>query len=233
MATTIVIMKFEQELYKITLYDLTCHPICDGVTLFFTEDIEDFQKRWIKCGADKGRIERFLRSKSGELVTDWYSADPDLNIVQKDICTIYDEKEFMLGNVYFKIKNAIGYPSWLHADKIELKFKWIKFKDNFYRIAKVKVKGLTKYYLNKDGKYDFEIAECEGNPVMERLPSNKTFERFIYSDNVEDFAENSFVSICYLWDRCFINEKALLRDTRKFIVTKRELDVLFENFTNC
>ena len=178
-------------------------------------------------------MERFLRSKAGELVTDWYSDDPDLNIVQKDICTIYDEKDFMLGNIYFKIRNAIGYPSWLHADKVELKFKWIRFKETFYRVAKVKVEGLTEYYLLKNGKYDFQIAECAGNPVMERLPSDKTFERFTYSENVKDFAENSFVSICYLLDRYFDNENALLRDTRKFLVTKRELEVLFDNFTNC
>ena len=100
-------------------------------------------------------------------------------------------------------------------------------------MAKVKAEGLTEYYLVKNRKYDFQIAECEGNPVMERLPSDKTFERFIYSENVKDFAENSFVSICYLLDRYFANENALLRDTRKFLVTKRELEVLFENFTNC
>ena len=227
-------MKIEQELYKVTLYDLTCHPIVDGTICFFTEDIEDFQKRWIKCGASEGRVERFLRSKAGELVTDYYfSDDSDLNIVQHDTCIIYDEKEFTLGNIYFKIRNAIDYPSWLHADKVELKFKWIRFKETFYRVAKVKAEGLTEYYLLKDGKYDFQIAECVGNPVMERLPSDKTFERFIYSENVKDFAENGFVSICYLLDRYFANENALLRDTRKFLVTKRELEVLFENFTNC
>lgn len=44
-------MKIEQELYKVTLYDLTCHPIADGTICFFTEDIDDFQKRWINCGA--------------------------------------------------------------------------------------------------------------------------------------------------------------------------------------
>lgn len=228
-------MKIEQELYKVTLYDLTCHPICDGVALFFTKDIEDFQKRWIKCGAGEGRIERFLRSKTGELVTDYHETfnDEELNIVQHDSCSIYDEKDFMLGNIYFKIRNAIGYPSWLHADRIELKFKWIRFKEIFYRVAKAKAEGLTEYYLRKNGKYDFQIAECVGNPVMERLPSDKTFERFVYSENVKDFEENSFESICYLLDRYFANENALLRDTRKFLVTKRELEVLFKNFTNC
>lgn len=227
-------MKIEKELYKITLYDLWCHPIADGTEIFFTEDIEDFQKRWIKCGADKGRIERFLRSKSGELVTDWYSDDHDLNIVQKDICTIYDEKEFMLGNVYFGIKNAIGFDKWLHADKINFWFKWIRFKQDFLRIANVKVLGLTEcFYDNEKKCIEYSLAECECNPIMQRLHSKKIFDIFLRSYNPSDFAENSYVSICYLFDRYFSSEKKLIKDTRKFLVTKRELNVLFKNFIGC
>ena len=101
-------MTISKELYKVTLYDFWCHPLADGTESFFTEDIEDFQERWIKCGADKGRVERFLRSKAGELVTDYHETfnDEELNIVQRDTCPIYDEKEFVLGNVYFWISSA-------------------------------------------------------------------------------------------------------------------------------
>ena len=229
-------MKIEKELYKITLYDLWCHPIADGTEVFFTEDIDDFQKRWIKCGADQGRIERFLRSKKGELVTDYHGTDNDaeLNIVQHDICTIYDEKEFILGNVYFWIKNAIGFGNWLHADKINFCFKWIRFKQDFLRIANVKVLGLTEcFYDNGKKCIEYSPAECECNPVMEILPSEKTFDISRRSYNPIDFAENSYVSICYLFDRYFSSEKKLIKDTRNFLVTKRELDVLFKNFIGC
>lgn len=228
-------MKIEQELYKVTLYDLWCHPIADGTEPFFTEDIEDFQKRWIKCGAGAGRVERFLRSKAGELVTDWYSDDHDLNIVQKDLCTIYDEKDFMLGNVYFWISNAIGFRDWLHADRIEFCFKWIRFKQEYLRMARVKVQGLTECFYDRDKRCcEFSPAECECNLVMERLPSENKFDPYVQrSYKSEDFAENSFISICYLLDRYFANEKALIQDMRKFLVTKRELNVLFREFIGC
>ena len=73
-------------MYKITLYDYNCNPICDGTIYFFTEDIENFQKRWFRLlgDHDEERKERFLRSKAGEIVTDYYSDSPELNIVQQD-----------------------------------------------------------------------------------------------------------------------------------------------------
>ena len=44
------------------------------------------------------RKERFLRSKRGEIVTDYYSASPELNIVQHDAGAVYDEKTVVLEN---------------------------------------------------------------------------------------------------------------------------------------
>lgn len=225
-------MDHEENLYMITLYDLSCHPIEDGVIWFFTNDIEDFQKRWMALETDENRIERFLRSKAGELVTDYHKTDNDeeINIVQSDKATIYDEKFFSLENIYFKITSATGIKTCLHADKINLHFKWLRFKKNFMRIANVEAFGLTEYYNHKN-KNNFIAAECWSNPIMERV-GEKNFDGEL-SETSDFFAENSFKSICYLTNRFFKNEKELLRDTKKFIVTKRELDVLFDNFTGC
>ena len=69
-------------MYKITLYDYCCCPICDGTVSFFVDNLEDFEKNWKKClgDRDKERVERFERSKNGEIVVDYYSDDEELNI---------------------------------------------------------------------------------------------------------------------------------------------------------
>ena len=216
----------------ITLHDKTCHPTDDWTINFFTEDIEDFQSRWFKLETDEGRKERFLRSKSGTFETDYYGVkEAELDMVQQDRATIYDEKRFTMSNVYFRIENAVGfisYRSYLHADEMELRFKWIRFKKNFARVAKVKVEGLTEF----DGKHKFIAARCCSNQIMERLGDKNFDKNYDPCDSPEKFAENSFVSICYLPNRFFDSERKLLEDTRKFVVSKRDLLVLFQGFTS-
>ena len=209
-------MIHEENFYMVTLQDLTCHPISDGVTWFFTKNIEDFQKKWTALEENADRIKKFLQSKAGKLVTDYHKVfdDEEINIVQSDKITIYDEKFFSMENIYFQIKNAIGFKDNLHAEKINLRFKWIRFKKKYLRVAEVEAFGLSNYYCSH-GQENFSAAKCIGNPVMEKI------------------GEKNFKSICYLTDKFFKNEQELLTDTKKFIVTKKELDILFNNFTNC
>ena len=65
-------MAHEADWYMVTLYDLTCHPTADWTINFLTDDIEDFQSRWLKLETDESRKERFLRSESGTFETDYY-----------------------------------------------------------------------------------------------------------------------------------------------------------------
>ena len=72
-------------MYKITLYDQNCCPIFDGTTFWFVEDLEEFEKKWIPLQS-KGSVkvvERYYKSKFGEVVTDYHSNDESLNIVQE------------------------------------------------------------------------------------------------------------------------------------------------------
>jgi hypothetical protein len=102
-------------------------------------------------------------------------------------------------------------------------------------VTKVKALGLTEcFYEKKKDCYSFTPAKCECNPVMEKLPSDKTFDIGQYSYNAADFSENSFESICYLLDIYFSKkERAFIQDMRNFLVTKRELNVLFRDFMGC
>lgn len=96
-------------MYKITLYDQNCNPICDSTTFWFVENLEDFERNWLKAQKkiDAKTVERYYRSKFGEIVTDYYSDDPELNIVQQVDAEVLEEKEFsykdkavVLANVY-------------------------------------------------------------------------------------------------------------------------------------
>ena len=92
-------------LYKIELYDAShWHPaFVSGTINIFCEDIEDFQTRWFKLEPEKERKEMFLRSKDGEIVIDYYTDDPEHNIVQQDLATIYAERTVILHNVSFDV----------------------------------------------------------------------------------------------------------------------------------
>ena len=71
-------------MYKITLFDYNCASCTSGTASFYVDDIDIFEEKWSKLETSPERIERFRHSKNGEVVTDYYSDDEELNIVQED-----------------------------------------------------------------------------------------------------------------------------------------------------
>ena len=67
-------------MYKITLFDYNCASCTSGTASFYVDDIDIFEEKWSKLETSPERIERFRRSKNGEVVTDYYSDDEELNI---------------------------------------------------------------------------------------------------------------------------------------------------------
>ena len=55
-------------MYKITLYDRNMPSCTSGVYEIYCDDIDEFEKEWTKLETDKLRIERFRKSKAGEIV---------------------------------------------------------------------------------------------------------------------------------------------------------------------
>ena len=210
-------------MYKITLYDQNCCPISDGVVSFFTEDIEDFQKRWLET--DNDTKDRFLRSKNGEIVTDYYSDAPELDIVQQDIGAVYGEKEVILENVTFEAFNAYNCPEKYHVDRWKIHFKWIRFKDEYYRIASYNAEGVCQY---DDILKRWDSTTCYGNPVLENFiayePENRDDR-----PGTEAYAENCISTICFLTNWVFENEQSLKGDIDNFAVTDKVMDVLFRD----
>lgn len=221
-------------MFKITLYDYNCSPICTGTVNFFTEDIEDFQKRWFGLldDDDEERKERFLRSKAGEFVTDYYSDSPELNIVQYDEGEIFTEKTVELEHVTFEAFNIYGWSTKFHVEQWEIYFKWISFKGKYYRIASYKARGVCKYSLFTDR---LESVKCYGNPVLESVIVYDPRYSGLQDENewpdpgFDEFNENKIETICWLTSASFENVQELKNDISMFKITEEIMGQLFEN----
>lgn len=74
-------------IYKITLFDANCPSCTSGTASFFTEDIDEFEHNYfsdenVESNQLEAQKQRYFRSKAGEIVTDYYSDAPELNIFQ-------------------------------------------------------------------------------------------------------------------------------------------------------
>ena len=212
-------------MYKITLYDCNCCPVSDGTVSFFADDIEDFQKKWLALENDNDRKERFLRSKAGKIVTDYYSDSPELNIVQFDNDMIYGEKEIVLENAVFDAFNAYGCSEKYHVARWNICFKWIRFKNEYFRIASYKAEGVCEYdqILKR-----WDSASCYGNPVLKNVIEYEP-ENINDSPELSAFSENCIETICFLTNKIFKNEQDMQKDISHFKITEDVMDRLFSD----
>ena len=88
-------------MYKVTLFDGNTAPYISNTFSVYCDDIDEFEKNWSGMETDEMRKQRFRRSKQGEMVTDYYSDAPELNIVQNFAW----EKSLKAGSVVGKIRN--------------------------------------------------------------------------------------------------------------------------------
>jgi hypothetical protein len=248
-------MSRKNEMYMITLYDKACSSLADGTVEFFTDDIEDFERRWFALESDENLKGRYLQSKSGEIVADWYSDQEELNIYQKDTATIYDEQEIRLNKVTYDPEFCPIDAKSIYAENLSASFRWIGFKGKFYRIAKFKADGVCE--LDTLGRGCNETVYCHGNNVLESHTPLVTEYRWIFADmraqgkldevtdfndaskyldpayttvedaKIENFKDNTLQSICFLTTGYFENEYELLKDAENFEVTEEVLGRLF------
>ena len=210
-------------LYKIELFDAAnWRPaFVTGTINIFCEDIEDFQTRWFKLEQEDERKEMFLRSKNGEIVVDYYSNDPEHNIVQKDSATMYAERSVVLHSVSF------GETSF-YAKRLELWFRWIAFKGKYWRIASFSADGPCVKSILRDG---YREIDCEGNPFFENTLNAVTGggkDRPNYW-SPSFFSANRVVSIGFLESYLFRRKALMEKDIRRFHITGETLERLFRN----
>ena len=197
-------------MYKITLYDYCCNPICDGTESYFVDNLDDFEKNWKPLVNSESRIERYEKSKNGEIVTDYHSDDEELNIVQSDINSkVIEEKEFEKSNFDIELHNAYGCSSKFYIFNLKYKLRKILFKEKYYIVAKYKIEGIAEYnnFTRGDENKKFEDACFCGNPICNI--SRGDYEVFycptadLYKDDIMD----SFV-----WHIVWSREESLSLD---------------------
>lgn len=220
-------------MYKITLYDRNCCPICDGVTYFFTENLEEFEENWRPCAYEE-QWKRYEKSKAGEIVIDYYGNDPELNIVQEDKNTeVFFEKELVLRDKLFTLLNAYRWESEIYAAETHIVFRGIKFKGKCYLIGSYKMKGVCeKDFFAKEESY--RNVAVYGNPVIncnlqEKPLWYETEEgRKFYVYQKEDFKEDSLETYCFVTVGVYPEEELLngsidLESDETFVYLMRDI----------
>lgn len=148
-------------LYLIQLFDYNCPSCTSGVTKVFVEDIEEFAKTYQSMEKDVNRVERFLKSKAGEIITDYYSDDTSLNIVQKFNVDDLGHTQSWKRDVDISIENGYGWPSEYTFGLLALEICWIKLQGKYYKL--VKTYGRDCYI-----KSDYDVQKIDihvfGNP---------------------------------------------------------------------
>jgi len=172
-------------MYKITLWDNNMPSCTSGTFYCFCDNIDDFEEEWLKLEHDKEAIERFERSKAGEIVTDYYSDNPELNIVQYDAdYEVYFEKNVELIDCKVDVYNGFRCKSELLIDRCDINVRYIKFKDKFFLIAKYLMCGVCREvsYLEKE----YATVKCYGNPVIKSnvVGYKESSDRCTFSDDV-------------------------------------------------
>ena len=212
-------------MYKITLFDYNCTTYTSGVAVYYTQDIEDFTEKWLKLEGDDNRKDRFMRSKNGEIVTDYYSDDPELNIVQKDdSCVIYHDKSIEIKDRWITLYNGYNWPSNLHFAELKVNIQYIKYHGEHLKIATYTAEGVcteNDFGLNEDAKY--HNTHCYGNPVLINDESG-----YQSSSNTNEFS-NTIEFIAYLCINTFNNLDELNDDYNNKGISEEELQVLLSD----
>lgn len=193
-------------MYKITLYDNNCSPICDGTTFWFVEDLEQFEKNWLPLQSkyDVKTIERYYKSKFGEIVTDYYSDSQDLNIVQEVDCEILQEKTFEFINQEVTLENIYGCRSTVLFDKLKIVIRVQSCDNKYYLVGQYfgygcrRVENLYNRWYDKEVKYS--QMNFYGNPVAQYHARYVDWENSEKDDAYKDFYTN---------DKCFYKNESI------------------------
>lgn len=193
-------------MYKITLYDYCCSPICDGTHWFLTENLEEFEKNWLPLQTKHSIdcINRYYKSKFGEIVTDYYSDNPELNIVQNVDFEIIDSKEYECKDIDIELENTYSYETIVNFDRIIFKIVKAQVNDRVYLLGQYKGFGGKRLEPTYNRWYDKETKYCQmrfkGNPVASYKMREPDWVNIRKGDAYKDF---------YTDDKAFFSDEVI------------------------
>ena len=176
-------------MYKITLFDACCSGIFSRTAQFYVDKLEDFESEWMQqSGVDEIRKERFLLSKAGEIVTDYYSPDPQFNIVQEDPnATCLWEKEYDFSDRTFALTSfLVQIPIGVHMKKAQIHLKYISFNGKKSLIGRYRIQIKDKKLMESRKRYPQGKVLYEGNPIFWCNEEEGILETYCYVEVWED-----------------------------------------------
>ena len=181
-------------MYKVTLFDGNTAPYISNTFSVYCDDIDEFEKNWSEMETDEMRKQRFRRSKQGEMVTDYHSDAPELNIVQKDEnAKTLIERTIIIRNQEVRLTNEYHHTASLFFEKGEFHIRYMKMWDQYISLVRYKLTGASRENIYIEGR---QRVLCFGNPV---LKVHNVFKG--YSDNISDFSRNTVESMAdYLFE---------------------------------
>ena len=138
----------ERRLFYIQLFDRNCPSCCSGVTNVYVDDIDEFAEMYSQTEADKNRVDRLMRSKSGEIITDYYSDDPALNIVQSISVEDYGIKVVQRSECAVSLENGYGWDSEYYFRELVFEIRYIKWNGKYYKLMNPHAKGCCRKTLS-------------------------------------------------------------------------------------
>lgn len=183
-------------MYKITLNNRNCSSICEGTTFWFVEELEQFERNWLplQCKYDVSTIDRYYKSKFGEIVTDYYSDNKELNIVQPVNCEILQEKVFEYTDKEVVLVNTYGWKAKILFDKLKIVVRVQSCNDKHYLVGQYFGCGCRRVFRSYNIWYDKEVDYCQmdffGNPVAKYKARDINWDDWGKEDACKDFYTN-------------------------------------------
>lgn len=211
-----------RNLYQIKLMDYNAPAFVSSIVTVFTEDIEEFTEKYLHLEEDEDRKNRFLRSKDGEMVTDYYSDDPNLNIVQfMPEVEVLGESSFCEHNLTVTVKNGFDYPSDYFFAELGFRVMWVRTKEQLLKLVKANGIGCcVKNEFSDLTKIPWSKVEVYGNPFWEVESEDVPDD----AENVEAYSQTRLKS--YVWHIVDVFEsiEELEQDRKSTWLSEKQID---------
>lgn len=215
--------KEDRRLYLLVFMDANGPGCSSGLTEVYVDNIEEFSKNYQRAEQDRERVSRFLRSKAGEIVTDHYSDDPELSIVQRVDVSVIGQKRLSRDNATVILENGFGWKAEYFFRFVTLDVMWIVCNGSLIKLVKPIVRGgceKNPFGDFPDKDHLWHRVEIHGNPfwINEAEPGMPDWSA------TSDAFKNTRIE-SYVWQtaQVFENEEEVKKDIRKRWLTPEQL----------
>lgn len=210
-------------MYKVTLFDANTPSCCSGVVSYFCDDINEFAEKWFELETDEGRKDRFIHSMKGEMVTDYYSDSPDLNIVQEDkTAEIFFTNEFKIRDRWIILYNSYHCGTKLHFDSLDVIVRYVRYAGKLFKLATYSAKGVCAVNQSCFDEEKYCDVVCYGNRVL----INQRSHEWLNSDNIDDYKDDTIDFIAYSQIGAFESIESMKEDYETADLSDEDLNLL-------